>query len=255
MIDRVLVIQPHNDDAVISIGGTLLKMVENGLDLEYIYLTNSMKGGNRSQSATMSIRAKEAEKERRLLGVKNYFELGYEDLSLNQLEEESRKEIINRIAKIIHSRKPKMVFIPSNGDIHPDHEAGHGLSLQALKTIGFDSDVFEYSVWLLPDFFGKKTRKASLVIMSGIDEYMLKKNKLIKCHRSQLLRRRYDLSTKALNYYFAILLNGINEINSKYVELIGKMDFTASPQKNIKFNYFEPYCTIEAIIHGKALDT
>jgi len=79
---RVLAIQPHYDDNDIAAGGTLAALVENGVELVYLTVTNDLVG-----VLDTSLSDSDAEKQLRseqkqageIIGVKDHFWLDYPD--------------------------------------------------------------------------------------------------------------------------------------------------------------------------------
>src|SRR5689334_9121590 len=83
---RAVIFQPHNDDAVISVGGVLLRLLQASWEVHYVYVTDSRNGGDKlSGEEIRSIRDNEAEHERQLLSLTEYTSLGFVDGSLSSM--------------------------------------------------------------------------------------------------------------------------------------------------------------------------
>lgn len=245
-----LVIQPHNDDAVIAIGGILLKLIKQNWQIHYLYITDSRFGGNEYPDLVQSVRSAEAAKERRKLGVRDFEELGYPDQSLSQLSGTQREEIIARIRDAMNNLSPDVVFLPSPGDLHPDHRAAHDIAWDALSKATVL--LAKYSVWLFPDFYTKPSDRADQVILVGIEEEERKKSQLIRLHASQIARRRYDLATRHLNRYFAYILKAEKRLQVQSAEIIGLYYHEQDPpQKEAFLNCLMPWMDVTIIAHGQ----
>jgi len=120
--ERILCVQPHPDDADISMGATVAKLSELGVKVFYLTVTDGSAG---SQDESLigqrlkEIREKEQEKAAETLGVHELIWLGFEDLGEYTVEQ-VRSKVVEQIRKI----RPDMVFtvdpfLPY--EVHPDH--------------------------------------------------------------------------------------------------------------------------------------
>jgi LmbE family N-acetylglucosaminyl deacetylase len=125
---NLIVIAPHPDDEVIGLGGTLLKKKKEGFNTYCIFLT-SLKKTNSSKKAK-KIQIDELKKSTKILQLNEIFQLDYRPAELEQI---SRKNLIQKISKIFKKLKPIEVYIPSLGDIHSDHQVAHEIGLSCCK--------------------------------------------------------------------------------------------------------------------------
>lgn len=250
---RVLFIQPHNDDAAISLGGVLSKLVRAGWEIHYIYITDSRRGGDDpSVEKIIETRKAEAAKERELLSISSFTELGLPDQSLPSLSQSQRSAAITAIQQAILKCKPDLVFIPSKSDLHPDHTVAHDLALAALQDVFPAPLVAKYFVWLLPPFYPTPIDPAAQVVLVGIDQELETKVKLIRCHQSQLERRRYDQAIPHLNTYFAIMLKAEKKIGAKTAEIIGLYPIPENERFCSRLiKSLSPAIDITTVLHGK----
>lgn len=108
----LLVISAHPDDAEISAGGTILKMVKAGRKVAIVDLTQGEMGSRGSGP----LRLLEAEKAGQLLGVSARENLGMADVFFTH-----SPESIRQLIDVIRKYRPKVVFTNSLHDRHPDH--------------------------------------------------------------------------------------------------------------------------------------
>jgi bacillithiol biosynthesis deacetylase BshB1 len=102
----------HPDDVELSCGGTVVKYIHAGRTAGIIDLTRGELGTRGSKE----IRAKEAEKAARILGINIRENLHLQDSSIGNLPENRLKVIT-----VIRKYKPMIIFAPYPNDRHPDH--------------------------------------------------------------------------------------------------------------------------------------
>lgn len=125
---EVLAFAPHPDDLELCCGGTLIRLADAGYGVGLVDLTRGEKGSR----GTPEIRAREAEAARRILGARERLNLGLPDLGVNSREAGQ----IRRVVEVVRRYRPKLVFVCSEHDHHPDHvEAAH-LVERAIYTAG-----------------------------------------------------------------------------------------------------------------------
>ena len=110
----ILVIGAHPDDAEVGCGGTIKKMVNSGLKVVILDLTQ----GEAGSRGSIELRAKEAEDAANILGVAFRDNLKMPDSRLVDTIER-RDEITRKIREY----QPKIIFSTAPFDRHPDHAA------------------------------------------------------------------------------------------------------------------------------------
>jgi len=68
MSKKAYVLNPHDDDGIISIGGILWKLIDKSWEIGYIQMTDGRHGGNLPPERIKEMRSTEAEEERKFLG-------------------------------------------------------------------------------------------------------------------------------------------------------------------------------------------
>lgn len=127
----VLVFAAHPDDAEIGMGGTIAKLVQEGLKVGVIDLTI----GEMSTRGNPDTRKIETDESTQILGLTLRQNLGFPDGGI-----EPTSEIVNGLVSKIREFKPFILFAPFTNDRHPDHS---GLSKAAKKALFF-SGVAKY---------------------------------------------------------------------------------------------------------------
>lgn len=110
----VLVVAPHPDDAELGMGGTICRMLDDGLAVGVLDLTN----GEPTPRGSVEIRARETAAATAALGIPWRHNL---DLPNRRL----RATLAARaqLASVIRLQRPRWLFAPYWVDAHPDHVA------------------------------------------------------------------------------------------------------------------------------------
>ncbi len=113
MLDA-LVVAPHPDDAELGMGGTIVKLINQGWKLGILDLTD----GEPTPLGTRERRAQETSAANAALGNPWRKNLGLPNRSLEPT-------LINRraVAAVFRQTRPRLIFAPYWEDAHPDHTA------------------------------------------------------------------------------------------------------------------------------------
>ncbi|MEG8946862.1 bacillithiol biosynthesis deacetylase BshB1 [Rosettibacter firmus] len=120
MILDILIFAAHPDDAELAMGGTIAKLIKDGLKLGIVDLTK----GELATRGTPEIRMKEAQRASEILKITHRENLGLKDGSI-KVNDEYLLKVVSRIRKY----QPTIVFAPYFNDRHPDH-VGCGLLIK-----------------------------------------------------------------------------------------------------------------------------
>lgn len=113
MLD-VLVIAPHPDDAELGVGGTILKLQQDGKRVGVLDLTS----GEPTPHGSLETRAKETAVATETLGLD-----WRENLGLTNRQLEPTLDNRAKLANVIRRTRPRWLFAPYWEDAHPDHGA------------------------------------------------------------------------------------------------------------------------------------
>jgi LmbE family N-acetylglucosaminyl deacetylase len=219
---RVLCFQPHDDDVCIGLGGSICKMREKGWKIGYVYVTDGRHGSQTiAPQKLVQLRRRESLKERELIGIQDYYELGIEDGTVFMLSKEQEAHLKATIRDILDLYMPDIVVLPTRGEQHPDHRGTHDLVIDSINDLRMNALIVKYMVWLYPDFYQKAQDTAERVLMVGVDNQISKKISLIRLHRSQIQLARFDLMSRTCNRYFALVFNAPEKIGERHVEILG----------------------------------
>jgi len=251
---RAVCFQAHNDDCAIAVGGVLQKMVRHGWEITYVYLTDGRHGSDAvSPEKLVEIRRREAEEERRLLGIERVFELGVEDGTAERLSSVQRKWVNEQVESVLADTKADAVLLPSRADMHPDHRATHDLVVAVVEKMQPRPLIVKYFVWLFPDFYRKASDVADQVLMVGVDREMPGKMAVVRAHQSQVSRGGFDSMVQVLNAYLAYAFRAPAVIGSRYVEVVGL--YQPHLHRRVAgelLRAVEPCADITTTLHGRA---
>ena len=246
MTNRACILNPHDDDGIIAIGGILWQLKDKGWELGYIQMTDGRHGGNLPPEEIKEMRAKEAEEERKFLGVRDYYNFDIEDGKLENYKDD--EGIIEKVAKMI--KDSNVVFLPNKADAHPDHRATYEIGHKALELVGNDRTPLEvhYVVWLFP-FRSYEPGTFERILKVNIDNQIGRKLEGIRKHRSQVEWGRYDEIAEHLNRVFSLLYSTYRSRKNKYSEIVG------IPRVNENYHLFvnslESVEDVTEIFHGR----
>jgi len=202
---RALVVFAHPDDAEFGMAGTVARLVEHGLEVIYVQVTDGSKGTsdpNVPPHEIAAIRAAEQREAACVLGVREVVFLGYED-GLLEVSLDLRRAIVAEIRRwkpdIVICQHPARIW--GTGSIfinHPDHIACGEATLAAVYPSARDHLVF-------PDLLQQglephKVREVWLVTMREADFFVdvtptvEKKIAALLCHHSQVGGRGPELA-------------------------------------------------------------
>ena len=212
----LLAIAAHPDDVELTCGGTLLKMAAQGYKTGILDLT----AGEMGTRGTPEIRAKEAARAARILGVKWRGTIGVPDSDVQP----SRQHKL-RLATMIRQLR-KTVIVPYWEARHPDHYHASSLGyegcfLAGLKQLPIEGEPFRPFKILYSTAFAPV--RPTFVV--DITEYYGKRHKAILSYQSQFRPQKGE-SAKAhqkAKVFLAIdrLEEQMNLLARQYGEMIG----------------------------------
>jgi len=180
----LLVIAAHPDDAEISLGGTILSLVEAGKRVGVLDLTRGEMGTRGSQA----IRDAEVAAANRVLNLAWRGNLELAD-SRVVVDVENRE----RLARILREQAPRVVCAQHTEDLHPDHAACGALAREAWYLSGLarvaerDGGGPARRPRFLFHYMGHVPFEPTLVV--DVSAIWARKVELVRCYASQLAPR------------------------------------------------------------------
>jgi LmbE family N-acetylglucosaminyl deacetylase len=193
-IERALVVVAHPDDAEAGAGGTIARLVTQGVEITYVVVTN---GGTGSSDRTMTrdrlvrIRAAEQREAARILGVKRVEFLGYDDGDL-----EDTRGLRRDIVRQIRTWRPDLVIAQNPHRTHNvfashrDHRVTGGVVLDCVYPLARDHMAFPE---LLPEYEPHRVGEVDVIkwqeddhtLAVDVSDTIERKLEAFGCHRSQ----------------------------------------------------------------------
>lgn len=251
---RLLCFNPHDDDVIIGAGGTLLKLLTKNWEVGYVYFTDGRHGSEiMSPEKTLKVRAEEARKEREFLVIKDYWEFGIEDGTLEKLDNEQIKELQNRVLDIVKIFQPDTILIPSLSEMHPDHRTTHYIVNDAVISRKLKMPIMKFIVWSFPDFYKKSYDASDKILLVNIDKEFNRKVEAIKLHESQIKEGNYDKIVEHFNSYLALIFRAYKIQGANKAEVIGlfnRNDENKSIVETLMKDLDNPR-DVTTVIHGR----
>ena len=186
---NTIILAPHADDEIIGLGGTILKSFKDRSKIHCIYFSIDKE------------RAKECKIVSDALGF-SYSDLGFKDYNFKI----NTKNLLT-LSKKINSLKPKRIFLPLLFDDNDDHRrvSQFLMELIKMKLININFEIWGYQIYT---FFPTN-------IYIDITKEIKKKNYFIRKYKSQIIKKKFDHLSTAVNAYNSRFINTSKE---KYLE-------------------------------------
>jgi len=110
---KILVVGPHPDDQELGMGGTIIRLAQQGHDVLLLDMTN----GEPTPHGSPEQREREWTAAAKVMGVKRRL------IGLPNREVEHSVSARHKVAGVIREHKAEIVFLPFEEDAHPDHRA------------------------------------------------------------------------------------------------------------------------------------
>jgi LmbE family N-acetylglucosaminyl deacetylase len=128
-INKVLLLGPHPDDIEFGCMGTVLKLMQSGVEVHYAVFSMCEKSVPEGMPKDII--------KQELLTVARAINLPEKNLHLFNYEvrcfPQYRQEILEDMIMLNKNIHPDLVFLPSSADIHQDHQTIHNEGKRAFK--------------------------------------------------------------------------------------------------------------------------
>lgn len=197
---RALFLAPHIDDVEFGCGGTINKLVNEGVDVMYIAFSDCKE--SISEELPKDILRKELSQSIESLGIKRD-NIKVLDFRVRYFYEE-RQKVLQSLIDIRKEFAPDIVFTPSQKDIHQDHKVVTEECIRAFK----HTSIMGYELpWNCLSF-----SYDTIIALSKVD--LQNKIEAINCYKSQS-HRIYHRE----EYITAMALTRGLKINKRYAEV------------------------------------
>ncbi|MFO7152852.1 MAG: PIG-L deacetylase family protein [Bacillota bacterium] len=173
---RVLVLAPHTDDAELGCGGTIARLIEEGVEIFIAVFSTAEKSlppgvppGTLREEFLKAMETME-------VPPSNLLVFDFEVRRLNYY----RQEVLEKIVQIKKQVSPDAVFLPASTDLHQDHQVIFQEGMRAFK----NTTVLGYELpWNHLSF------EASFLIELAT-RHLEKKWQAMLCYQTQFMLRR-----------------------------------------------------------------
>ncbi|MEJ2240542.1 MAG: PIG-L family deacetylase, partial [Candidatus Bathyarchaeota archaeon] len=254
---KILILSPHPDDDVISVGATIKYLQENGNSLKIIYmvsgniavrnedvikyLNKKQKSKNTDQQLDLKsenfdlekifelkskVRENEAKRATITLGLSEnsliflespFYETG--QIIKNEIQESDWQPLV----KILENEKPDIIMVPGEST---DPHGTHGKCIKIFRIAFKKSKIKNLEIWNYRGGWEEYSVSEADRIVTFSEKIMNKKIEAIKQHRSQLDpvfggldTRPFWKRAKDRNRYSGKILRSIGVSTTKYAEL------------------------------------
>lgn len=126
---KILILAPHTDDGELGCGGTIARAIREGAQVFYVAFSIAEESvPNGFPKNQLEIEVKAATK---ILGIpaENLYIYKHEVRKFNYI----RQEILEELVKLRAEIQPDIVFLPSQNDVHQDHQTITQEGIRAFK--------------------------------------------------------------------------------------------------------------------------
>ncbi|HEX4056032.1 MAG TPA: PIG-L deacetylase family protein [Tepidisphaeraceae bacterium] len=195
----VVVLAPHMDDEIIGPGGTVVRHVQAGAKISFIYMTDGMAGDSHLQDlqSRQHLARQRKDESRRAAEIVGVRDLAFLDGADGALAD--TPEMVGGLEKILIERKPGIIYAPAVTDHHRDHWATNRVLRKAMDRLPApatrDLIIRGYEVWT----------PAPANRMVDISEVIEIKKRAIETFASQTRLVDYSRAILGLNQYRSMM--------------------------------------------------
>ena len=192
---KALIVSPHPDDLEIGMGGTACLLLENGVDVISVVVTDGRGSANPTgitREELIRTREREVRESSGILGL-DVSLLGFSDME----SDVNKREFSSAISEIIIKLRPDEIYLPHPEiDKHKTHRAVSRLTLDCLDA-EVEDGALECECW----FYEVWTPFPSYDRIEDITSFADRKRRAIEAHRSQTAYKDYTDGIMGLNRY------------------------------------------------------
>lgn len=202
----LVVFAPHPDDEVFGCGGLIAMLVERGIDIHVVILSD---GGFGEFGRDTAARKDESRRAAKTLGYRN---LEFWDLPDQGLQQTT--DLHERMGRYLLEKSPTLVLVTSPWEIHPDHVAACSAATQAYKANYSCDHASRPTLWFYE--IGVPIPRSAILDITGFADL---KAKAMNCFTSQLTIQDYANQIAGLNIYRGYTLGRFGARGEAYLPM------------------------------------
>ena len=177
--ERVLILSPHADDGELGAGGTVARLIEEGIEVYYLVFSSA--GKSAPEGFDSDTVKKECHRATKTLGLSldRVIMLDYEVRTFPTFRQEILEDLIEYKRKI----KPDLALIPSSSDVHQDHNTVHWEAIRAFKK--------EASIWGYEHPWNNLSFTTDIFVRLE-EKHVERKMEALKCYKTQVDKSYFD---------------------------------------------------------------
>ena len=134
---NVLVIAAHPDDELLGVGGTIRRLVDEGVCACVVILAEGLTSRGDKRADTDQSEIKELQKDARAAAI----EVGYTSIDFcgfpdNRMDGVDLLDIVKVVSKFVEKYQPDTIFTHHHGDLNVDHQKTCEAVLTACRPVG-----------------------------------------------------------------------------------------------------------------------
>ena len=130
MNKNILIVAAHPDDEVLGCGGTIIKHVEHGDEINLLFMTDGASSRPDTSDENIKERLQASKLAKTVLGVKSVKYLNFPD---NAMDSIPLLNIIKKIELLINKLKPSIIYTHHFGDLNVDHQLTNDAVMTACR--------------------------------------------------------------------------------------------------------------------------
>lgn len=195
-IKRVIVVAPHPDDEVLGLGGTLLRLKEEGAKIAWLVVT-CMTTDSGCGEEKLKARANEIATVKSFFGFDSVYELNLPTAFLDQVP---MSDLVGLISTAFKDFMPDEVYVPHRSDVHSDHRIVFDAAISCTKWFRHKTikRVLAYETISETDFGLGATKSFTPNVFVGIEPYLEGKLQAMEIYTSELSAFPFPRSKEAI---------------------------------------------------------
>lgn len=184
MSKKVMVISVHPDDETLGCGGTILKRIMQGYQVDIVLVTNIS-----TEQGFSSERVESRQREIEIMKEKYGCNVHLMNLKSMELDKYNKGELVGKFSKVMSSIEPNIVYLPFKGDAHSDHRIVFEAAYSCTKTFRYPyiEEIYMIEVLSETDFAPALNENMFIPnVFEDISEFIDQKLEIMKIFSSEI---------------------------------------------------------------------